>query len=102
MAKNTGRGHRQGSVTDRSQVQLPNGHWAKRNTETGRILDVKSDDKPFRESARRTRPCPRGGERLAANAGWQVVGGGHREVRGRRLDRLGRGLRHFGTRPRRQ
>ncbi|HEX5996633.1 MAG TPA: hypothetical protein VFY84_15945 [Jiangellales bacterium] len=48
MAKNTGNGHRRGAVDRRSQVKLPNGHWAKRNSHTGRIMDVKSDSQPFK------------------------------------------------------
>ncbi|MDA3885120.1 MAG: hypothetical protein PF638_05945 [Candidatus Delongbacteria bacterium] len=49
MAKNTGNNHRHGSVTDRSQVYNPqNGKWNKRDTETGRIIDQKADDKPFK------------------------------------------------------
>ncbi|MGF7213298.1 hypothetical protein GGE65_007936 [Skermanella aerolata] len=43
-----GDGHRNGAVRDRSQFRLPNGHWAKRDTETGRIMDVKSDTVPFK------------------------------------------------------
>lgn len=50
MAKNgkTGDGHRNGAVKDRSQLKLPSGRWAKRNTVTGEIMDVKSDEKPFK------------------------------------------------------
>lgn len=50
MAKNgkTGDGRRVGAVKVRSQFQHPNGHWVKRNTETGRIMDVKSNEKPFK------------------------------------------------------
>ncbi len=51
MAKNppTGDGHRKGAVRGRSQFQTPSGDWAKRDTKTGRILDVKtSDKKPFK------------------------------------------------------
>ncbi len=50
MAKNgkIGDGHRNGAVRDRSQFELPNGHWVKRDTETGRIIDVKSDNNPFK------------------------------------------------------
>jgi hypothetical protein len=50
MAKNPpiGDGHRIGAVKDRSQFQHPNGHWIKRDDTTGRIMDVKSDDKPFK------------------------------------------------------
>ncbi|MCC7466813.1 MAG: hypothetical protein IT261_11110 [Saprospiraceae bacterium] len=50
MAKNgkTGDGHRIGAVKGRSQFQHPNGHWIKRDKNTGRIMDVKSDGKPFK------------------------------------------------------
>ncbi len=51
MAKNppTGDGHRHGAVRDRSQVQNPvTNHWTKRNTDTGRFIDQKADDKPFK------------------------------------------------------
>ena len=51
MAKNNppGDGHRVGAVRDRSQTQTPSGHWVKRDTETGRFLDVKTSDKtPFK------------------------------------------------------
>lgn len=51
MAKNppTGDGHRKGAVRGRSQFQTPSGDWAKRDTKTGRILDVKTSDKaPFK------------------------------------------------------
>jgi hypothetical protein len=41
-------GRLQGETRDRSQVQNPNGHWVKRDTDTGRFLDVKHDDKPFK------------------------------------------------------
>jgi hypothetical protein len=43
-----GDGHRNGAVRDRSQTQTPSGHYVKRNTETGRFMDVKSDMKPFK------------------------------------------------------
>ena len=50
MAKNgkVGDGHRNGMVKDRSQFEHPNGHFVKRDTNTGRFLDVKADDKPFK------------------------------------------------------
>ena len=50
MARNgkPGDGHRNGAVDDRSQFQHPNGHWVKRDSETGKIMDVKSDEKPFK------------------------------------------------------
>ncbi len=42
MAKNTGKGFRQGEVKGRSQVYNPqNDTWVKRSTETGRFMDVK-------------------------------------------------------------
>ena len=51
MAKNNppGDGHRIGAVKQRSQTQAPAGNWVKRDTQTGRFLDVKtSDAKPFK------------------------------------------------------
>lgn len=51
MAKNKpyGDGHREGQVTDRSQVHNPkNDKWVKRDTETGRFIDQKSDGEPFK------------------------------------------------------
>ena len=51
MAKNppTGDNRRVGAVRDRSQFQMPNGKWAKRDDKTGRIMDVRtSDTKPFK------------------------------------------------------
>jgi hypothetical protein len=50
MAKNapTGDGHRIGAVRDRSQTQAPNGNWVKRDTQTGRFMDQKTDGKPFK------------------------------------------------------
>lgn len=51
MATNSpsGDGHRNGMVKDRSQTQTPNGHWVKRDTDTGRFMDVKTSEKtPFK------------------------------------------------------
>lgn len=48
MAKNTGQGHRQGSVNDRTQTKAPNGNHVKRNTDTGRFMDQKTGGKPFK------------------------------------------------------
>ena len=40
---------RKGSVRDRSQVRNPqNGKWIKRDSNTGRFMDQKADDKPFK------------------------------------------------------
>lgn len=46
--KNRHDGHREGAVSHRSQFQTPSGHWAKRDADTGRIMDVKADPKPFK------------------------------------------------------
>lgn len=51
MAKNppTGDGHRIGAVCGRSQTFNPqNERWVKRNAETGRFMDQKSDGTPFK------------------------------------------------------
>lgn len=51
MAKNgkTGDGHRNGAVKDRSQAYNPKTEtWVKRDTETGKFMDGKSDGKPFK------------------------------------------------------
>lgn len=50
MAKNRpyGDGHRRGAVSRRSQFELPSGLWAKRDTQTGRIMDVKTTGGPFK------------------------------------------------------
>lgn len=44
-----GDGHRNGAVKDRSQVYNPqNDRWTKRNSDTGRFINQKSNDKPFK------------------------------------------------------
>jgi hypothetical protein len=50
MAKNGKPGNgRVGQVTGRSQVRNPvTGTWTKRDTATGRFMDVKQDPKPFK------------------------------------------------------
>ncbi|GAB3920231.1 hypothetical protein [Mucilaginibacter myungsuensis] len=51
MATNgkSGDGHRNGAVRDRSQTFNPNTQqWVKRDTETGRFMDVKKDGDPFK------------------------------------------------------
>lgn len=49
MAVNTGKGYRQGAVTSRSQIKNPrNNRYIKRDAETGRFIDVKSDLTPFK------------------------------------------------------
>jgi hypothetical protein len=52
MAKNTGEGHRKGSVSDRSQTKAPSGNHVKRDTDTGQFMDQKADDKPFKGVAK--------------------------------------------------
>ncbi len=47
--KPKGDGYRIGAVKRRSQMQTQSGHWVKRNTETGRFMEIKtSDTKPFK------------------------------------------------------
>ncbi len=49
MATNTRKGHRDGAVRDRTQTYNPKTNtWAKRDHDTGKFLDVKSDGKPFK------------------------------------------------------
>ena len=51
MAKNppTGDNHRHGQVTQRSQTYNPTiNRFVKRDTETGRFMDVKHNDTPFK------------------------------------------------------
>lgn len=50
MAKNApvGDNARKGAVKSRSQFQTPSGLWAKRDSETGRIMDIKQDGQPFK------------------------------------------------------
>jgi len=51
MANNApyGDGHRNGQVKDRSQTYNPtNDRWTKRDTGTGRFIDQKADNQPFK------------------------------------------------------
>ena len=48
MAKNTGRGHRVGALKARSQTVGSSGHAIKRDTKSGKFMDVKKDLKPFK------------------------------------------------------
>ena len=49
MATSSGNGTRRGTVAGLSQVYNPaTGHYIKRDTSTGRFIDVKSDGKPFK------------------------------------------------------
>lgn len=47
--KPSGDGHRNGAIRGRSQTQASSGHYVKRDTQTGRFMDVKTTDKsPFK------------------------------------------------------
>jgi hypothetical protein len=49
MATNTGKGHRQGAVRGRSQVQNPRtGNFVKRDTGSGRFMDSKNGGTRFK------------------------------------------------------
>ena len=49
MAKNGAKGKgRHGAVRGRSQTKTGSGHYVKRNSKTGRFMNVKSDGKPFK------------------------------------------------------
>jgi len=44
-----GDGRRLGAVRDRSQTFNPSaGKWVKRDSDSGRFMDVKSDNQPFK------------------------------------------------------
>ena len=51
MATNppNGDGHRNGAVKERSKTCKPvTKQWVKRDTDTGRVIDVKKDGSPFK------------------------------------------------------
>jgi len=48
-----GDGHRLGAIRERSQTQTPSGLYVKRDTETGRFMDVKTSDKTPVKGVRR-------------------------------------------------
>jgi hypothetical protein len=50
VAKNNNKrdGHLDGAVRDRSQFQRPDGHWVKRDSDTGQFKNVKHDETPFK------------------------------------------------------
>jgi len=52
MATNTGKGHRQGAVTGRTQFQHENGDWQKRNERNGQLMERKASSGPFKGVAR--------------------------------------------------
>ena len=55
MATNppTGDGHRQGAVRQRTKFKTSAGLWAKRDTTTGRIIDVKTSSPTPHKGVRR-------------------------------------------------
>ncbi len=50
--RNKNDGYLNGAIRDRSQVQHPNGHWIKRDADTGKFLNVKHDETPFKSVRR--------------------------------------------------
>jgi hypothetical protein len=49
VAKNrTAGGGRRGAIRNRIQFRLPNGHYAKVNRNTGQVIAVKADRKPWK------------------------------------------------------
>ena len=52
MAKNTGKGHRDGAVTARTQLKRPDGHYQKRDERTGQLMDVKGTPGPYKGVAK--------------------------------------------------
>jgi len=49
MATNSGKDSRKGAIKGRTQVFNPStGNYVKRDTSTGKFIDVKSDGKPFK------------------------------------------------------
>jgi len=73
-------GQRNGAVRDRSQVFNPvTQRWTKRDTETGRFMDQKTDGKPFKGATKRSKSwfseegadsvCPLAGSRRAQRSG---------------------------------
>ena len=54
MATNTGKDFRKGAVDDRSQLDLDpkKGKFVKRDTTSGRFIDLKEDEKPFKGVAK--------------------------------------------------
>lgn len=47
--KPTGDNHRNGAVRERSQTYNPKtGNWVKRDSDSGKFMDVKQNGKPFK------------------------------------------------------
>lgn len=57
MAKNGAKGGgRRGAIRNRTQFELPSGHWAKRDTRTGEFISVKADRTPYKGVLREKHP----------------------------------------------
>jgi len=57
VAKNGAKGGgRRGAIRNRTQFELPSGHWAKRDTRTGKIISVKADRTPYKGVVREKHP----------------------------------------------
>jgi hypothetical protein len=52
MGKNTGQGFRRGAVRERTQFERPDGHYQKRDERTGRFMEVKASEGPFKGIAK--------------------------------------------------
>ena len=52
MATNTGKDFRRGAVTGRTQFERPDGLWQKRDERTGRLMEVKQSEGPFKGVAK--------------------------------------------------
>lgn len=52
MATNTGKDHRKGAVTARTQFQQPNGEWQKRDERTGQLMERKESPGAFKGVAK--------------------------------------------------
>lgn len=52
MGVNTGKGYRIGAVRGRTQFQQENGDWQKRDEGSGRFMERKSSDGPFKGVAK--------------------------------------------------
>lgn len=77
MATNSGNNYRKGQVKNRSQVFNPStGNYVKRDTETGKFLDVKSDGKPYKgikKEAIKIKPNPSVKKEIAKKAENAVI-----------------------------
>lgn len=52
MGKNTGDGYRKGAVKARTQYQRDDGMWQKRDERSGKFMEVKQSEGPFKGVAK--------------------------------------------------